>query len=164
MLKIEYYLHLAKKTIIGSRNYQLLNDCSIREIASFGMGKHDKYDPKRCESYEKYMKIMMSYKIRRIIYDISKDKLELKPISYFNMHEDWTHNPAHKAEQSELIGIVQNRLSKRDSYVLTKYYLEGLTLQEIGDIMGVTRERVRQCVNSALLNARKVLRVKNVVA
>lgn len=35
-----------------------------------------------------------------------------------------------------------------------------MTLQEIADIMGMSRERVRQIENSALRNARKVLRKK----
>ena len=35
-----------------------------------------------------------------------------------------------------------------------------MTLEEIADIMGVTRERVRQIEQSALRNARKVLRKK----
>ena len=35
-----------------------------------------------------------------------------------------------------------------------------MTLQEIADIMGMSRERVRQIEESALRNARKVLRKK----
>lgn len=35
-----------------------------------------------------------------------------------------------------------------------------MTLEEIADLMGVTRERVRQIEQSALRNARKILRKK----
>ena len=35
-----------------------------------------------------------------------------------------------------------------------------MTLEEIADLMGVTRERVRQIEQSALKNARKILRKK----
>lgn len=35
-----------------------------------------------------------------------------------------------------------------------------MTLEQIADIMGVTRERVRQIEQSALKNARKILRKK----
>lgn len=40
--------------------------------------------------------------------------------------------------------------------------LDGLTLQEVGDVMGVTRERVRQMEAKALLKLRKKLSLRNI--
>ncbi|MBQ6654344.1 MAG: hypothetical protein IJM79_02345, partial [Erysipelotrichaceae bacterium] len=48
----------------------------------------------------------------------------------------------------ELFGNILQSQSSSDEYMLTLFRADGLTLQEIGDLKGVTRERVRQIVNN----------------
>ena len=47
-----------------------------------------------------------------------------------------------------------NRLADREKIVLTLYYYEGLTLAEIGEILGVTESRVCQIHTKAVLQLR----------
>jgi RNA polymerase sigma factor for flagellar operon FliA len=47
-----------------------------------------------------------------------------------------------------------NRLGEREKIVLTLYYYEGLTLAEIGEVLGVTESRVCQIHTKAVLQMR----------
>ena len=47
-----------------------------------------------------------------------------------------------------------NRLGDREKIVLTLYYYEGLTLAEIGEVLGVTESRVCQIHTKAVLQLR----------
>jgi RNA polymerase sigma factor for flagellar operon FliA len=55
-----------------------------------------------------------------------------------------------KAELAEAI----NKLSEREKIVVTLYYYEGLTLAEIGGVLGVTESRVCQIHTKAILQLR----------
>ena len=48
-------------------------------------------------------------------------------------------------------------MAEREKTVLTLYYYEGLTLAEIGDILGVTESRVCQIHTKAVLQLRAKL-------
>ena len=50
-----------------------------------------------------------------------------------------------------------NRLGDREKVVLTLYYYEGLTLAEIGDVLGVTESRVCQIHTKAVLQLKSKL-------
>ena len=57
----------------------------------------------------------------------------------------------------ELVGVLRRglaRLSERERLVLGLYYYEGLTLAEIGGILGLTESRACQIQASALLRLR----------
>ena len=47
-----------------------------------------------------------------------------------------------------------NRLAERERLVITLYYFEGLTLAEIGAVLGVTESRVCQIHTKAVLSLR----------
>jgi RNA polymerase sigma factor FliA len=51
-----------------------------------------------------------------------------------------------------------NRLPDRERLVVTLYYYEGLTLAEIGDVLGVTESRVCQ------IHAKTVMSLRNRMA
>ncbi len=54
-----------------------------------------------------------------------------------------------------ILGDAINRLPDRERLVITLYYFEGLTLAEIGDVLGVTESRVCQ------IHAKSVLSLRN---
>jgi RNA polymerase sigma factor for flagellar operon FliA len=62
-------------------------------------------------------------------------------------------DPTSELEGQEMRGILAaaiNSLSEREKIVITLYYFEGLTLSEIGDILGVTESRVCQIHTKAV--------------
>lgn len=66
-------------------------------------------------------------------------------------------DPGGSLEQQEsrfmLIDAI-NRLAERERLVITLYYYEGLTLAEIGEVLGVTESRVCQIHTKAVLSLR----------
>ena len=67
------------------------------------------------------------------------------------------HDPVEAFEVDEmkmLLADAINRVPDRERLVLTLYYYEGLTLSEIGDVLGVTESRVCQIHTKAILQLR----------
>jgi RNA polymerase sigma factor for flagellar operon FliA len=54
----------------------------------------------------------------------------------------------------QILASAINRLGDREKVVLTLYYYEGLTLAEIGEVLGVTESRVCQIHTKAVLQLR----------
>jgi RNA polymerase sigma factor for flagellar operon FliA len=57
-------------------------------------------------------------------------------------------------EMRQLLAESINRMPEREKIVLTLYYYEGLTLAEIGQVLGVTESRVCQIHTKAVLQQR----------
>ncbi|MDQ2754259.1 MAG: RNA polymerase sigma factor WhiG [Actinomycetota bacterium] len=57
-------------------------------------------------------------------------------------------------EMKQILASAINRLGDREKVVLTLYYYEGLTLAEIGQVLGVTESRVCQIHTKAVLQLR----------
>jgi RNA polymerase sigma factor for flagellar operon FliA len=60
-------------------------------------------------------------------------------------------------EMKHILAGAINRLGDREKIVLTLYYYEGLTLAEIGEVLGVTESRVCQIHTKAVLQLRSRL-------
>ena len=70
---------------------------------------------------------------------------------------DRFHDPVEAFEVDEmkvLLADAVNRVPERERLVLTLYYYEGLTLSEIGDVLGVTESRACQIHTKAILQLR----------
>jgi len=70
---------------------------------------------------------------------------------------DVPDSPAMMVEESEvrrLVRVELRRLPEREKLVLSLYYDEGLTLAEIGVVLGVTESRVSQIHTKAVLHLR----------
>ena len=57
-------------------------------------------------------------------------------------------------EMKQILAGAINRLGDREKIVLSLYYYEGLTLAEIGQVLGVTESRVCQIHTKAVLQLR----------
>jgi RNA polymerase sigma factor for flagellar operon FliA len=69
-------------------------------------------------------------------------------------------DPTMELEGQEMRGILAaaiNSLTEREKIVITLYYFEGLTLSEIGEILGVTESRVCQIHTKAVGGLRKAM-------
>ncbi|MEU6819722.1 RNA polymerase sigma factor WhiG [Streptomyces atriruber] len=64
---------------------------------------------------------------------------------------------AEDREQQRLLARAVNALPEREKTVVTLYYYEGLTLAEIGDVLGVTESRVSQIHTKSVLQLRAKL-------
>lgn len=60
-------------------------------------------------------------------------------------------------EMRQILAEAINRMPEREKIVLTLYYYEGLTLAEIGQVLGVTESRVCQIHTKAILQLRSRL-------
>jgi RNA polymerase sigma factor for flagellar operon FliA len=69
-------------------------------------------------------------------------------------------HPVNVLEDRELRGVMHDeikRLPEREKLVLSLYYDEGLTLAEIGEVLGVTESRVSQIHTKSVLHLRSRL-------
>jgi RNA polymerase sigma factor for flagellar operon FliA len=69
-------------------------------------------------------------------------------------------HPVAAIEDRELRGVMHDEIKKlpeREKLVLSLYYDEGLTLAEIGQILGVTESRVSQIHTKSVLHLRSRL-------
>lgn len=74
---------------------------------------------------------------------------------------DRASNPSEGMESSEtraMLAAAINELTEREKIVLTLYYFEGLTLSEIGEILGVTESRICQIHTKSVGTLREHLR------
>jgi RNA polymerase sigma factor FliA len=60
-------------------------------------------------------------------------------------------------EMRQALATAINRMPEREKVVLTLYYYEGLTLADIGEVLGVTESRVCQIHTRAVLQLRSKL-------
>jgi len=74
-------------------------------------------------------------------------------VSLIDTLADKAFDPSTGMESQETRGLLAaaiNSLSEREKIVVTLYYFEGLTLAEIGEILGVTESRVCQIHTKAV--------------
>jgi RNA polymerase sigma factor for flagellar operon FliA len=73
------------------------------------------------------------------------------------LEDKGAEDPVAVFESQEMKGILAgaiNRLGEREKIVITLYHYEGLTLAEIGQVLGVTESRVCQMDTKAVLQLR----------
>jgi RNA polymerase sigma factor for flagellar operon FliA len=64
-------------------------------------------------------------------------------------------------EQRVLLGEALNRMTEREKTVIVLYYYEGMTLAQIGQVLGVTESRVCQLHTKAVLGLRAKMAERN---
>lgn len=90
------------------------------------------------------------------VIDVGSDRSSVTTVKD-TLAADATHDPVANFEVDEMKQMLAdsiNRMPDRERLVLTLYYYEGLTLAEIGDVLGVTESRVCQIHTKAILQLR----------
>ncbi len=83
-----------------------------------------------------------------------------------SIRDETAEDPVSMFESSEMKGILASaieRLPEREKTVVALYYYEGLTLKEIGQVLGVTESRVSQLHTKAVLRLRAKLHASQVL-
>jgi RNA polymerase sigma factor for flagellar operon FliA len=73
------------------------------------------------------------------------------------IQDETAEDPVREFESGEIKGILAGaieRLPEREKIVIALYYYEGLTLKEIGEVLGVTESRVSQLHTKSVLRLR----------
>lgn len=76
--------------------------------------------------------------------------------------DDLQHLPSAEYERTELrerLAEAIDRLPERERQVVALYYLEELTMKEIGEVLGITESRVSQVHTQAMLHLRATMAV-----
>ncbi len=60
-------------------------------------------------------------------------------------------------ETKEILGVAVSGLPEREKIVISLYYYEGMTLNEIGQVLGVTESRACQLHTKAVMQLRAQL-------
>jgi RNA polymerase sigma factor (sigma-70 family) len=122
----------------------------------------DKYKPQK-GSFSTYATIWIKQSIRRFL---QKEKAQLKGRGYLPVQEDEEEQMTLEdmpAEEEELPSSDLENLKRKIEYapipqrskdILRMYFLEGYSLREIGEKIGLSKERVRQLIKE---DGRKVL-------
>ena len=78
----------------------------------------------------------------------------------FDLADELTSAADHRVEQGDVnasLMRVVDQLAERDQVIIALYYFEGLTLAEIGQVLGVTESRVSQVHRRATMTLREKL-------
>ncbi len=123
----------------------------------------DKYKPQK-GSFSTYATIWIKQSIRRFL---QKERAQLKGRGYLPVQEEedeqMTLEDMPAEEEEELISSDTESLRKKIEYapiperskeILKLYFLEGYSLREIGERIGLSKERVRQLIKE---DGKKVL-------
>lgn len=138
--------------VIEKLQSELLREPTYFEIAS-GMGVEVK-DVIEVESYINYISVMS---LEDLIFSEDDDMPLIGTIE-----DKKSPSPEKSLEEKEEIEYLTKALdliNEKDKTVLSLYYYEGLTLKQIGNILGVSESRVCQLHTRAIIHLRKQLKV-----
>jgi RNA polymerase sigma factor for flagellar operon FliA len=115
--------------------------------------------------YDIYNKIstssMMALEEINLFEGPSDDKLALIDVIEDRKVED-PPEAFESKELREVLGKSIEKLPERERIIVTLYYYEGLTLKEIGEILGITESRVSQLRTKAIVGLKSSLRRKRI--
>ena len=146
-----YILDFVKANIIKANMKNYIYSSNIYRISKI---KQDlemkiKSDSEICKKYNltlKNLKIIKSYIYLKMF---SKDDINNDNSNIFLSNDDTNLDKMENKlnldfEKGQIKKIIENKLTKRQKYIIIEYYYNGKTLEKIGKEINISRERVRQ--------------------
>ena len=158
MYSLKEYLDLAEQTIKRSKIRALLTDENIGDVANYGMVKNSQFDESRGTSRTSFIQMMMKYKVMKVCEAYKRTGFRYKSNTdeYFdNLNSTKSH--VSEVENKDLLNRLEEYLGERDFGILSKYYVQNMTLQEIGNELGSSRENARQLLENRIKKSREFL-------
>lgn len=156
MYNLQHYLSFAETMIKKMGPSSLLTDDNIGYVAQSAMIREHKFDDTRGISKKRYILIMMTYAIKKLRY-LHKQNRDINNCQEFLELSNSKNNPEQEAIQRDILDILSKKLSSLHYQAICRYFLDGMTMQEIANEDGCTRENIRQLINSGLQKARQLV-------
>lgn len=114
---------------------------------------------KRSPLYGKLGSETMRGPLRTLWYTKYEDP---EPVEYYQLCDrEWQtmDQVDAKLDNKAIFDMLLNKMTQREQFVIVMRFVEEMTLEEVGQMYGVTRERVRQIEYKAMRKCRYWLRV-----
>jgi len=95
-------------------------------------------------------------------YRVKKDKTRLLE-SLINRNNNDAFTMTRFKEIGNEVALAIKDLPEKQQYIISLYYIEGLTMKELGKVLGLTESRVSQLHSNAISCLRQVLRKKKLL-
>lgn len=163
IMTLEDYLLDAKKIMISKRCGNLVNDEeAIGEVASRMMWADHTWNGKSKRSTWRYNQA--NYAIHKILKKRKNQKKTISLSTIVNHSEnknvylgDIIEDKAVSNQYNDILEVINKELYGKTKDCFNMYYVNGMTLQEIGDHYGFSRERARQYVDKGKNKIKKCM-------
>ena len=162
----EQLLYAHTPFVIKVAKHYRRSPVSMLDLISFGLyglsKAIDKFEFDRGASLLSYARTWIRWEITEAVHREARCVRPQEMGGYFDDIE-WTTPPPQEEDLiweetwKETLGIIEHVLDERSLGIVKDYYLEGMTLHEVGARYGISYERVRQIKDVALNKARGAL-------
>jgi len=108
-----------------------------------------------------FYKIAYNTAVSRLTIQKRKTESEMSSIDeHFNLKSDYDYNISEQKDLSKYMNEMVNRLPENYSAVITMFYLEGMTCEEISKVMGTSVNNVKVMLHRSRIALKDVM-IKN---
>jgi len=108
-----------------------------------------------------FYKIAYNTAVSRLSIQKRKTESEMSSIDeHFNLKSDYDYNISEQKDLSKYMNEMVNRLPENYSAVITMFYLEGMTCEEISKVMGTSVNNVKVMLHRSRIALKDVM-IKN---